>query len=156
MNDKRIAEYYADEHVIRIVAAEVFALTVLTLILHWRLPDLLAWKISLLLLTADFSLRGFTHWPSPLAALAHFIARLIKLKSKLIFAAPKKFAAGLGFIFSFFLAVFLFAKLIVVAYIIGGILLLFALLEATFSVCVGCYIFNWFFIPDNEKEDKFI
>lgn len=154
MNNNKTAVLYVDENLVRIIAAEVIVLTVLTLFLQWWFPGFTFWKFPLLLLTGDFALRAFTRKPSPLAALAHIIIKVARLKPKPIFAAPKKFAAGLGFVFSFTVLLFLFINLIIPAYVVAILLIIAALLESVFKVCVGCYVFNWIFIPDTNEENN--
>jgi hypothetical protein len=146
-DNKEVSKLYVDEQVVRLIAAQVAIIAGLSLAFNWIFP--------IFLLAADFGLRAFTLQPSPLAAVARIIADLLKLKTKPIFAAPKKFAAAVGFVFSLAISVLLILKLETAAYIVGGILVLFALLEAVFNVCVGCYVYNWLVAPIvNKKNNK--
>jgi hypothetical protein len=115
MSSKGKAKLYTDENKVRIIAAQVIILTVIILTIQWKFPAFL--------LAADFALRAFTSQPSPLAAVAKVIVDLSGLKPKPIFAAPKKFAAALGFVFSLAVLILLYAKLITEAYIAGGVLI---------------------------------
>lgn len=143
MNHKETTRYYTDENVVRIVAAQVIIIAVITLVTHARL--------TALLLVIDFSLRAFTYLPSPLAIVAKIVVENAGLKSKRIFAPPKKFAALLGFVFSLTLLLLLLSGLHMAAYIIGGILLFCAVLESAFKICLGCYVYHWIVLPVVQK-----
>lgn len=146
MTKKDISKYYVDENVVRLIAAQVIIILLLVFFNHRT--------YLIIILTADFALRAFTYLPSPLAAVAKVIAVLFKLKSKPIIAAPKKFAAGIGFIFSTAIFNLLYFKLLTAAYTVGGILIFFALLESVFKVCVGCYIYNRIVAPIINKRNN--
>lgn len=139
MLKKDIAHYYADEHVVRIIAGLVVVIATLALITHAHL--------AVLFLVIDFALRAFTFQPSPLAALAKIIARTLHLEPYPIFAAPKRFAAGLGFGFSLAVLILLSLNLYTAAWLTGGLLIVCAVLEAAFRICAGCYIFSWIVAP---------
>lgn len=139
MIKKDITHYYADENVVRIIAGLVLVIATLGLALQSR--------VLFLLLTLDFALRAFTYQPTPLAAAAKLIARSLQLSPYPIFAAPKRFAAGLGFGFSLLLLILFSFNLDTIAYVAGSLLLLCALLEAAFRICVGCYLFSWVVAP---------
>lgn len=139
MNTERTTTYHVDERVVRLIAFQVILFTLFALFRQQLWP--------LLFLTIDFALRAFSHWPSPLAILAKGLLRLSNRSPKPIFAAPKKFAAGVGFTFVLITGVFLYFQLFTGAYILGGLLVLCAFLESIFNICVGCYIYNWFVAP---------
>lgn len=139
MNEKRISEHYTDENVVRIIAAQVTAISIAALATFW------VW-LALLLIT-DFAIRGFTKNTSPLAAIAKTIAKQLGLKPQPIFATPKKFAATLGFIFTLTATVLFLLKLPLFAYLVSGVLITCAILESVFKICVGCYVFDWFVAP---------
>ncbi len=126
---------YADEKVIRLVALQVFIIAIVALVGRWEYP--------FLFLAIDFFLRAFTQAPSPLATLAKAIARAIHWKPRPIFAAPKKFAAGLGFVFSVLVFSFFALQWYPPGLIIGAVLVFCAFLESAFRVCLGCYVFNF-------------
>jgi|AGTN01.2.fsa_nt_gi hypothetical protein len=139
MNKKSISKNHVDEKVVRLIAAQVILLTLVTL--------LTGWTLLALFLAVDFALRAFTRIPSPLAVIAKGIAKAFKLTPKPIFAAPKKFAAGLGFLFSIGIALFFYIDLHTAAYATGGILIVCATLEAVFNICLGCYVYSWIIAP---------
>lgn len=128
-----------DENVVRLVAAQVVFTAALILI---SLNPYLATALAV-----DFALRAFTGFPALTAVIGKFIARQLKLTPIPIFAPPKKFAAGVGFIFASAIAVLLFSGLTTLAYVVGGILIFFAFLESAFSICVGCYVYNYVVAP---------
>ena len=146
MTNKDASKYYADENVVRIIA--VLAIVVVSVSL-WQ-----NWILLLFLLSADFALRAFTYLPAPLAAVAKVIAVLFKLKPQPIFAPPKKFAAAIGFVFVLTIPVLLFLNYLTAAYIVGGILIFFALLESVFKICVGCYVYNTLVAPVMNRKSK--
>jgi len=139
MNNKEGEKLYVDEHVVRIIAAQVIVVTAISLLTRINIP--------IFLLSLDFGIRAFSQMPSPLAVIAKSIVRLLKLKSKPNFAAPKKFAAGIGFVFALVIFFFLVFKLYTMANIVGFVLIFFALLESVFKICVGCYFYYWFVGP---------
>lgn len=139
MNKKSTLKNYVNENVVRLIAAQVILLTLITLLTGW------IWAV--LFLTADFALRAFTHIPSPLAVIAKGLAGALGLTPKPIFAPPKRFAANLGFVFSSGIALFLYLHYSVAAYVTGGILIVCATLEAVFNICIGCYVYNWIVAP---------
>lgn len=146
MIKKDITHYYADENVVRIIAGLVVLIATLALITHSQL--------AFLFLLLDFALRAFTFQPAPLAAGAKLIARALRLSPYPIFAAPKRFAAGLGFTFSLAIFILLSFNLYTVAYFAGGLLIACALLEAVFRICVGCHLFSRVVAPIMRRLNK--
>ena len=145
MTDKSVSTYYTDENVTRLIALQVIIIVLLVLFNH---------RIYLIyILISDFAIRAFTYLPSPLAFVAKTVSNLLGLKPQLIFGAPKKFAAAVGFVFSLAIAVFTVTE-VNAAYIIGGILMLFAFLEAAFKICVGCYVYNSLISPIVNTRNK--
>jgi len=144
--NKEISNYYVDENVVRIIAAQVAIITALAIMNHWI--------FSLVLLVGDFALRAFTHQPSPLVALAKIVSYLLKLKPKPIFAAPKKFAAGFGFVFSLSALIAFQFNFEIAAYVLGSILIVCAALESVFKICVGCYVYDWLVAPLINNRNK--
>lgn len=139
MNKNNSSKNYVDENRVRLVAAQVVILTIFSMITGW---ELLA-----LFMAIDFALRVFTRIPSVFGLLATGVSKALKMEPKPIFAPPKKFAAFLGFIFSIGISVFFFIDLPNIAYIIGVVLALCAILESAFNICLGCYIYNWVIAP---------
>lgn len=95
------------------------------------------------LLVLDFGLRafGFSRY-SPLRFLAQKTVLHFQLGYKAADEAPKKFAAAIGFFVAILLTALLQLHFAVSASLIGGILLLFASLEAGFGICVGCILYR--------------
>ncbi|MFN7846351.1 MAG: DUF4395 domain-containing protein [Bacteroidia bacterium] len=139
-------ELYIDENVVRLIALQVIMIVFTSL--RWQLG------FPLFVLFADFVLRAFTGQPSPLAAVAKVIVDLLKLQAKPQLATPKKFAAGIGSVLSLSLFILVSCHQSQTAKMIGSIIILFALLEAVFTICVGCYIFNLFVAPFKNKKNN--
>ncbi len=139
MGNTKTSDLYLEENTVRLVAAQVVLLAALTLFLQ---SQALA-----LVLALDFAWRAFTGFISPLAWSARYIARQLGLKPITIFAPPKKFAAGVGFVFSLTTFFLLYLHLTVAAYITGGTLIFFAVLESVFRICAGCYVYDWVVVP---------
>lgn len=137
---------YVDENVVRFIAAQVIFLTAVAIIEQWE------WLA--IFLTLDFGIRAFTFFPSPLAAFSKKVVEIAGLKPKPIFAPPKRFAAALGFVFSLTITILIFLQLVFPSYIVGGILILCALLESVFKICLGCYVYNWVVLPIQNKLQR--
>lgn len=135
--------YYIDEQVARIIGAAVIILTLVIVVSQWKLPAIF--------LVADFALRAFTRFPSPLSLAARFIQKRLGIRPRPVFAAPKKFAAALGFVFALAILILLYSGLTVWACSVGGVLLLCALLESAFKICLGCYVYHWIVAPLTRK-----
>jgi len=106
--------------------------------------------VIFLFLAFDFFVRGFDkkEW-SIFRYLGIKTVTVIDIREKLIDAGGKKFASKVGFILSSVIAVAAFLQLPIVIYSLGGILVLFATLEAVLAYCVGCKIYtlyNKFFL----------
>jgi len=140
---KQINKYYTDENTVRLIA--FFVIVVVSLSLFFELPYLL------LLLVFDFIIRALGLSLSPLALFSKSILKISGLKPKPIFAAPKRFAAILGSIFTLTIAVLMLAGFYNVALGFGFILILLAGLESFFKICVGCYIFQIIVVPVQNK-----
>lgn len=143
MTKRDISFFQTDEHVVRLIALQVLMLLLLI--------DVFNARLLAFLLVLDFALRAFTYQPAPLAFTAKLITGLLKLKIKPIYAAPKKFAAAIGFVFSFLIAILLLFNLTDTAVLVSSVLALFAFLEAMFNICAGCYVYNWFVSPSKNK-----
>jgi hypothetical protein len=61
----------------------------------------------------------------------------------------------LGFIFSILIVVLFFLEFYYTAKIVGSFLILFAILESVFNICVGCYIYNWIIAPFENKRKNY-
>ena len=125
-----------NEKVVRIVAL-MAAITAICCILSSNY-----WAISLLAL--DFAARAFTNGKfSLLKVIALNISNALNLKPTMTDLAPKKFAATMGFVFCLLItATFLFS-FSTATLILTSIMVMFAVLESLFGVCVGCYIYTF-------------
>jgi len=134
-----------NENVVRIIAFMV-AVIAITCVVYSNY-----WVIVFLLF--DFALRAFTIGKfSLLKFIAIKIADGLSLSPKMKDLAPKKFAATLGFGFCLLItAVFLF-DFYNAALIFTSIMIVFALLESLFAICVGCYIYS--FLQIFTKKDE--
>jgi len=146
-----------DNNVARIVAVFVViaALTANGLIaaaqpsvyLESRLTILPA-VVLLLVLAADFAVRGFWHPKfSPLAIAGRGIHSGLGLKNDMTDAAPKVFAARIGLVFSLLAALLLVLGFSVAAQAVLVVLAICAFLEAAFSYCVGCKMYQILPVP---------
>lgn len=129
-----------NESVARIAAFITIVITALALV--FKLP------LLLLVLGADFALRSFTTGAySPVKYASKQLFRLSWLGEKIGDAAPKKFAAGIGFVFSLAIGALLFAHYYVAANLLASALLFCAALEAFAGYCVGCVIYTYAVLP---------
>lgn len=128
-----------NENAVRLVAAQALLLAIASIVTGWIVLPIY--------LSIDFFLRAFTPIKPPFALLAQQLAKSLHLGIKPIYAAPKKFAAGVGFIFSVGISALLLAGLPLAANIVTGILIVFATLESVFSICAGCYVYDWIVAP---------
>lgn len=123
-----------NEHTVRLVAF----LVVLVTLAGWFTAS---WVVFLLL-AVDFGLRAFTTGVfSPVRQMAQWLTHRLSLGVKPTDAAPKKFAAGIGFVFSSFIALAIIFQWQVTAGALTAILLFCAFLESVFSFCVGCVVY---------------
>ena len=125
-----------NETVVRLVALFVFIVVVATCFTKF-------FPIIALALAVDFFIRALAKPNiSAFALTAGFIARTLKLPAKAIDAAPKVFAAKVGFCITAMIAVLGFMKLTSAVLVVTGILAVCAFLEAFLSVCVGCFLYS--------------
>ncbi len=120
------------------VARTNAALTVALLLLFLLSP--LRWII--LIVATDFYIRGF--WKSeysPFATISKKRLALLNIQPLFVDAAPKIFAARVGFLFSCLLTICWLLHLSTVALIIGLMFAVCALLEAAFRFCVACKMY---------------
>ena len=100
--------------------------------------------VLMYLLAADFLLRaaGKTAW-SPLAGFTrHVLVRVLPFTKRMIYAPPKRFAAGIGAGMSAAAAVSASLGVVQGMYVLTGILILFSFLEAAFRFCAGCAVYS--------------
>lgn len=123
-------------------AVRIVAWIVITLLISYGVT-LSVWIP--LFLTLDFSMRGiFSRKWAPLALVGRTVSKLIsKNPSKKVDAAPKIFAARLGIAFSVILLLFHLTGLAgsVAMWVVGGMFITAAFLEAAFAFCLGCKIY---------------
>jgi hypothetical protein len=103
-------------------------------------------------LLIDFSIRAFTKTTSLLKRIAAGIANFLAIKPSWANAAPKKFAAALGFLVAGSIALFQLLGLVLAAEITGAVLIFCAVLETAFGVCLGCYVYTYLVIPFLRKK----
>jgi hypothetical protein len=95
-------------------------------------------------LTVDFFLRAFNYGKySPLNILSGAAVKQFKISNKPIDQAPKRFAAGIGFILSAATVVLLIADFPRVIFILTVVFASFAFLESFLSFCAGCYVYTF-------------
>ena len=136
-------ETRVNENVVRLVAGLVLLTAIATVATGWvALP---------LYLSVDFFLRAFTGIKPPFALVAQQLSKALHLEVKPIYAAPKKFAAAIGFVFSVVISALLLSGFVDTAKVVTGILIVFATLESVFGICAGCYVYSWVVAPLIEK-----
>ncbi|MEI7812678.1 MAG: DUF4395 domain-containing protein [Ignavibacteria bacterium] len=140
-----VSEKRVDENVVRVAAVFTIIITAISIFTK-------SWIIALIL-AYDFGARAFTNGDfSIIRQLSKLTTGLLKTTPKPTDLAPKKFAAGTGFIFSLVIATFLIFNESVLAGITGGILIFCALLESVFSICLGCIVYSLLFQKTNKAE----
>jgi hypothetical protein len=131
-----ISPYRVNEIVVRIIAFFVVLLGIACLLTQNY--------YAIFLLTIDFAIRAFTSGKlSLLKILSLQIFKVISVQEKLTDLAPKKFAAILGFMFCLFISLLYLFHFYNGATILTLILIVFAVLESMFAVCVGCYLYTF-------------
>ncbi|MNY07690.1 hypothetical protein D3C86_1405060 [compost metagenome] len=143
MNTPLQTQLFADARVIRVTAAQTAALVIAFLLSQW--------SILLWILLADFALRAFTYWPSPLVLVSRIIVNWVGLPALPIFAPPKKFAATLGFGFTALVLALWYTAPADATTIAGVVLITLTIMESCFNVCAGCYIHSWIVAPVRNK-----
>jgi hypothetical protein len=93
-------------------------------------------------LAVDFLLRAANYGRfSPLNLVSGFLVKTFSIPAKAVDRAPKRFAAGVGSLFSFSILILSLFSYMLAAGVLTGILILFASLEALFAFCAGCYVY---------------
>jgi len=139
-----------NENAARIAAGVTVILTIVAVIfqLYW----------IMLILAADFAVRAFSSgkW-SPMRWLAQNIVKALNLPNVPVDAAPKKFAAGLGMVFSALIFITGFMQFTLAHYIIAAMLAGCAILESVFAYCLGCVVYTFLmrFLPDKDSSVQF-
>lgn len=125
-----------DEHIVRGVAAHVALLTLLAVCLSNY------WIAAFLVL--DFLARAVGL--SKLSLLRRSTAEMLELLNiapKPTDAGAKQFAARIGTVVTLLFLFALLSQSLLPELLIGGMLLVFATLEAAFGICIGCYAYRW-------------
>ena len=99
--------------------------------------------IIIAFLVIDFFLR-VNNWGkySLLAILSDAVIRQLKINNKPTDRAPKKFAAGVGLVFTIGILILALLQLSTATIIVTAVLLLFAFLESFVGFCAGCYVYS--------------
>jgi hypothetical protein len=94
-------------------------------------------------LAIDFFLRAF-NWGkfSPLNILSGAVVKQFKIPNKPIDQAPKRFAAGIGFVLSVLVVILLLIDFTKASFILAIVFASFAFLESFLSFCAGCYVYT--------------
>ena len=79
---------------------------------------------------------------SVLAVLSDAVIKQLKIKNKPTDRAPKKFAAGVGLVFTLGILLLTPLHLDTVSLLVTIVLLLFAFLESFIGFCAGCYVYS--------------
>jgi len=123
-----------NENITRLNAAQTLLLAVV-----WLFT---ATPVIPAVLTIDFLLRAMNYGRfSPLNLVSGFLVKTFSIPVKPVDRAPKRFAAGVGFLFSFSILILSLFSYMLAAGVLAGILMLFALLEAVFAFCAGCFVY---------------
>ena len=123
-----------NENKARLTAFFVFALTIIYLFNGF-------WLIIAFLLV-DFSLRAFNLGKySLLGFISDAIIKQLKIKNKPVDRAPKRFAAGVGLVFTLAILIAAYFHQSLIVYLLSGVLIFFAFLESFLGFCAGCYVY---------------
>lgn len=110
--------------------------------------------VILIALGLDFALRAFTNGNySPIKYTSKQLFKLSWLSEKIGDAAPKKFAAGIGFVFALAIAALQLSHFYLAANLAAAALLFCASLEAFAAYCLGCVIYTYTVLPFLKKEE---
>ena len=159
--NENITNFFSFPELINEVAARLVAIGVLVLssVVLFLLID----KNNYVLIFLSILIYGFLARVSSgpkISPLALFVTKLLvprlNFKEKLVPGPPKRFAQGIGLIFSLFTAITFVVNLNSISILLISILILFAALEAFIGFCAGCKVFkllmNIGLIPNNVCE----
>ena len=100
--------------------------------------------IPVIFLAIDFYLRSTKYAKySPVRYIACQIAKLLQLRKVEINAGPKQFAAKIGIVFALAISIAFLLQASILAYSLSGLLILFALLEGVFGLCIACELYPY-------------
>lgn len=124
-----------NEHKVRFVALLVLIINIVFIVTTgWVLPAFLA---------IDFLLRSFfTRQYSVLGFIAGNMVKWFNVGTKPVDRAPKRFAAGIGLVFSIAISILSLIGFAQAAIAFSIILVVFASLEAFTGFCAGCYVYT--------------
>jgi vacuolar-type H+-ATPase subunit I/STV1 len=124
-----------NENKIRIIALLVLLMGIGFLLTGYN------WLI--MLLVYDFFVRAF-FMPklSLLGVLANVFVKLFKVAYKPTDRGPKRFAAGMGFVFVAMMLIAAIMGWVILLLPLAIVLCVFACLEAFAGLCVGCYVYT--------------
>ena len=130
----------ANENTVRVIAGIIFFFSIFLLKENYL--------VIVIFFVLDFAQRAFTKGDySLLKFLAKNFVQPFSLSIRPIDAAPKKFAALIGFIFSIIITISLLIKWVYVTDISIIILIICSGLEAFAGYCVGCKVYTWIILP---------
>jgi hypothetical protein len=122
------------------------ALTAISMMVFLLTP----FKVMVLILGADLLIRGFLKADySFYSLLSRKLLAAFKVPPKMTNAGPKLFAARVGFVFCFLIALLYFTGVTELSRVVAAMLIFFALLEAAFGFCVACRMYPY--MPDALK-----
>lgn len=133
-----------NENKVRLIAGFVLLTSLLYLLTGW------GWFLTLLV--ADFGLRVFKLPKySPFGKGADVVVGQLRLPFKGTDQAPKRFAAGIGLVFS--ITILVLQSLEINTFIPTSILAVFAILESFAGFCAGCYVYTFLkpFLPADKQ-----
>lgn len=125
-----------NESVVRVVAFLVALIAICCLIFSNY------WAIAFLIF--DFAARAFTTGKRSLLKYAAIkLVKVLSLPQQMTDLAPKKFAATLGFVFCLLITAMSLFNFPTLALALTIVMIVFALLESLFAICVGCHVYSF-------------
>jgi hypothetical protein len=113
------------------------------------------WWVIMAFLVIDFFLRANNLGKySLLAIISDLVINQFKIKNKPTDRAPKRFAAGVGLVFTAGILVLTLLNLTTVVLIVTSLLILFAFLESFVGFCAGCYVYSMLNKLSNSLKTK--
>ena len=145
--NENITNFFSFPELINEVSARLVAIGVLAL--SFVVLYLLLDNNNYVLIFLSILIYGFLARVSSgpkISPLALFVTKLLvprlNFKEKLVPGPPKRFAQGIGLIFSLFTAITFLINLNSISIILISTLILFAALEAFIGFCAGCKVFK--------------
>jgi len=95
-------------------------------------------------LLIDFTMRTLNLGKySPLGFVSDAVIKQLSIKNKPVDRAPKRFAAGVGLVFTAAILISSLLGLTLVSIVLSIVLAFFATLESFFGFCAGCYVYDF-------------